>query len=174
MYLFSCCTHRGTGFPSGHRCCVPLHCPARHPRTSPLTSPSVPSALLLSDRVCCRKVKHFLGPLARCFFLEGFRIARKIIPLCKIIIIFRAFFPLLVPSLTDFCRQSGPDTTLGLPQHGRASRKTSGERAIFILLKSLVFKPSFRFVAQDDCKGFYTLTQQESLLLLVLLHADAG
>lgn len=50
--LFSCCTHRGTGFPSGHRCCVLLHCPARHPRTSPLTSPSVPSALLLSDRIC--------------------------------------------------------------------------------------------------------------------------
>lgn len=37
------------------------------------------------------------------FFLEGFGIARKVFPLCKITaVIFRAFLVLLVPSLTDF------------------------------------------------------------------------
>lgn len=44
------------------------------------------------------------------------------------------------------------------------------ERALFILLKSLVFKPSSSSVAQGDCEGFYTPAEQDSLLL----HADAG
>jgi len=64
--------------------------------------PAWPRVLLSSDRSCCRNTKRFLGSLARCFFLEGFGIARKVFPLCKTtttIIIFRAF---LVPSLTDF------------------------------------------------------------------------
>lgn len=46
-------------------------------------------------------------------------------------------------------------------------------KAVFILLKSLVFKPSFRSAARDDCKGFSTPTQRESLLLSALVHAGA-
>ena len=60
------------------------------------------------------------------------------------------------------------------PAARESEQQTSGERAIFILFVSLILKPSFRSVAQDDCKGFHTLTPQESLLLPVPLHADAG
>lgn len=62
--------------------------------------------------------------------------------------------------------EAGPDTTRGLRQHERASRKPVGkEKALSILLKSLVFKPSSSSVAQGDCEGFYTPAQQDWLLL---------
>lgn len=71
--------------------------------------------------------------------------------------------------------EAGPDTTRGLRQHERASREPVGkERALFILLKSLVLKASSSSVARGDCEGFHTPAEQDRLLLPEMLHADAG